>query len=328
VKNYFLKATLIGIGLTLITGCASKTQSVKNSKIGDSKLTVKFESTKDKQGFTEITNKNVRGFSLNTLEPVSFDTKFIELGRDYVTFSDKFKEPENKYTKIDCQTANTRDIVSSVILFPTLLRGGICRKAQYFDYEKFDSDAKDWIEDNKINRDSLLTKYDQLIDSKSKNEEFINELANVKYSEMVSKYYQDAKNLKSTIFSQSNLSPTYVNSMRSKISYQSFIDNIFPCKTDCIKRIDSAMESMQSLFSKDKMKYETSDIELVEIGKKIENHLGQYKADLEQAKKLEEIRLAKIAEDKANKLEQQRQQKIKEDANKKAFEEQMKKIGE
>ena len=327
MKNYFLKATLFGVGLTLITGCASKTQSVKNSKIGGSNLIVKFENTKDKQGFVEITNKNVRGFSLNTLEPVSFDTRYIELGSDYV-LGNKFKEPEIKYTKISCQTANTRDVVLTVVLFPSLLSGGFCRKAQYFEYEKFDSDAKDWIEDNKINRDSLLTKYDQLIDSKSKNEEFINELANLKYSEMVSKYYQDAKNLKSTIFSQSNLSPTYVNSTRSKISYQSFIDNIFPCKTDCIKRIDSAMESMQSLFSEDKIKYETSDTELVEISKKIENHLGQYKADLEQAKKLEDIRLAKIAEDKANKLEQQRQQKIKEDANKKAFEEQMKKIGE
>lgn len=327
MKNYFLKATLFGIGLILISGCASQTQSVKYSRIGDSKLTVKFESTKDKQGFTEITNKYVKGFSLNTLEPVSFDTRYIELGLDLV-LSTKFKEPEIKYTKIGCKTFNTADTVINIVGFPALLSGGFCRKAQYFDYEKFDSDAKDWIEDNKIDRDSLLTKYDQLIDSKSKNEEFINELANLKYSEMVSKYYQDAKNLKSTIFSQTNLSPTYVNSTRPKISYQSFVDNIFPCKTDCIKRIDSAMESMQSLFSEDKMKYETSDTELVEISKKIENHLRQYKADLEQAKKLEDLQLAKIAEDKAKQLEQQRLQKIKEDANKKAFEEQMKKIGE
>ena len=331
MKNYFLKTTLIGIGLTLITGCASKTQSVKNSKMGGSNLIVKFENTKDKQGFVEITNKNVRGFSLNTLEPVSFDTQYIELGSDLV-LSTKFKEPENKYTKIGCKKLNTADAVKNVILFPALLSGGFCSKAQYFDYEKFDSDAKDWMENNKIDRESLLTKYNQVLDAKSKNEKLINELANLKYSETVSQYYQDAENLKSTIFSQSNLLPTHVNLTRPNISYQTFVDNIFPCSTNCIKRIDTAMENIVSTSSREKMKYETSDTELAELSKKIENYLGQYKVALEKAKNLEDIRLAKRADEifRQQKMEeeQQRLQKIKEDAIKKAFEEQMKKIGE
>jgi len=283
---------------------------------------VKFEKVGNKQEFTEITNKNIQGFSLNNFQPIGFDTAYKKLGVDIVYQT--IKKPNftsEKYVKRECEGSET--LVMNV-LPPIWLLGSFCDKAQYFDYKGFDEDAKDWVEDNKINQKELLSKYDALKSSQYFSQVEINELANVKYGAMVSKYYQESEKLKSLIFPNSNIKPQHIKAKRDPISYQSIVDNIFPCKTDCIDKISIATKEIQDKYDSDKNRFETSDSELAQLDNKVNQYLAQYKADLEKAKKIEDARLAQIAEEKVKQQkiqeEEEKQQRIKDAAKKKAFE--------
>jgi len=329
VKNNLLKVTLFGVGIGLLTGCASNTQPVRNTNIGSNNLIVKFENSGGKQKFTEITNKKEQGFFLNNFQPVGFDTGYKKLKTEgvFVNNENNFKEID-KYTKIGCE-AEVRPMLIIYNIFPlNWLLGGICDKAQYFDFNNFDEDAKSWVEDNKINSKEILSKFDELKNIQYDADVKINELANAKYSVIVDKYYQDGEKLKSSIFSESKIQPKYLNSKRDKISYKSIVDGIFPCKTDCLNKIDSAIKDIQSANNRDKDKFETSDIELTQLSDTIKHYLQQYKVDLEKDKKSEDAKLAQISGEKSKQEEQLRAQKLKDAAIKKAFEEQMKKIGE
>lgn len=331
MKYKFLKPILFGVGVALLGGCASNTQPVKNTKIGSNELVVEFRYSGGKQEFTEITNERIWGFYLNNYQPIGFDTAYKKLGFDnvYQTIGKvKFKS-DDKYVKIGCEATST----AVMNVFPPFwLLGSFCDKAQYFDYESFDKDAKDWIEDNKINQKEILSKYDTLKTTQHISQQEINELANTKYSVMVERYYQDSEKLKSSIFPNSNLKPKNINLKRDPISYQYIVDKTFPCKTDCVNKMERAIKDIQSAYARDKNKFETSDVELTQLSESMKQYLSQYKVDLEKAKKIEENRLAQIVAEKAKQQkiqeEMEKQQKIKDAANKKAFEEQMKKMGE
>lgn len=276
MKKTLLKTALLGASISILfSGCVSVNgePKVKNKTIGTHNLYAKFNhKTKT---IESIQNKETTGFILNNYQPIGYDEELYS-EPDLVMFRSNAKGP---YRQVSCSDDILDSIgltgITLVLTFGfTLLGGGVmCDNIYYFDYKKFDTDVKNSITDN--DRKQIVSVFDNLKKVQLDKENIINyriKIENAKlqsqYNDFVYNYYNNQPKLKFSIVDKSGLYhneklPTYVKIINNpidkvasinNISYNSIVDNAFPCKiSEYPEKVKQAQQDIQTQFEEDKV---------------------------------------------------------------------------
>ena len=286
-------STAVAIGL--LAGCsAKKVEPIQNKSIGHQALYVGYNSTQHK--FTSISNTlHGKGFRLNDYKPFNFNEK-ITTGKKSLWNSD-FEKSKEYYQSIQWGKINYKKdklgiagivgetffytlygpyfLALGVIVSPLWAIDGFSHdQTKYFDYPRFDKDVKDWVAQNNIDRQLLLTNYYSLYSLSLEKQNLIQtqrnkhikalnnmyKLAQKQYakSPIIHKIYKDKSGLyknevlSKEVFFIKNTIPTKHFSYPSSFKY--YVDIAFPCNSQksCMKRIDTAKIKLNQAYNKDK----------------------------------------------------------------------------
>jgi len=182
MKKIF-NALSLTLSVTLLTGCISSGQpKIKNESVGKHHLYVNFNET-DKSSY-KVTPVKVKGFDLNTYEPVIYNTETLkpwyDKSKPVLWFRSSFRTNHGVYQEVECDAdkapIDTLETIGGVIITLGLIipaTGGIfCHEIKYFDYQHFDKDVKSII--NEKDRERLLISFDSLKSVQNKSENLVN----------------------------------------------------------------------------------------------------------------------------------------------------------
>lgn len=267
-KSIWFKGGGILLSIALLTGCGKKPEPDRahNDNISTRNLYV--------ANFKDLTNQSgIRGFNLNNYSPVGYNTRTRILKFDGITWNKKYESNPEIYELVECSESTTTVVATNIIAAPLtlglnlMLGGGSCTKRSIFEHERFDKEAKEWVETNGIDRKSILTQYEILHTSKQKITSEINDLINEKNSqfnplyESYQKKYsaQNPKILKkhkdaSGFYKKENLSQNISLSHNTLArpssfamkNYSALVDTAFPCNTtaQCIENMKNTQNKI------------------------------------------------------------------------------------
>ncbi len=270
IVNIIRGGILSVIALNVLTGCGTKDTipPIQNSKIATHSLYV--------NSFDKINNKSFGyGFELNSYKPINYDTRTYTTNYGSILFADG---TNNQYEINECKKIPSEVLMANILAAPftmglNLLSGGLCKHRHTFGFEEFDDDAKEWVEDNDINREKIINKHDSLIALKESKEANLNSYAEEQttqlnnlytdYSTAYSKYpliklhYNDNSSLYNNelLTAKATFVETRLNreNITTNLNYQNEVNSAFPCKStnECTSNIDKSIKQIKNKYLSD-----------------------------------------------------------------------------
>ena len=272
----------LALSLSLFTGCGAKPtiKPVQNDRVQTHSIYV--------NSFSEISNKSSGySFELNTFKPLGYDTRTYKTKGSSILFADKM---HNKYEINECKNTPATVLIVNIIGAPfvlgfNLLAGGMCDHRHSFDYLEFDKDAKEWVEDNDINRKLIIGEYDSLLATQNRKEQLYQDYAvkqtdalNALYAQYYKEYSKQQKKKKHT----KDLSSLYKNevltsevtlvenkldkkAINNRVNYQSQVDSAFPCRSEneCVSGMKNSIKSIEQKSSQDMLSLKESSLSTI-----------------------------------------------------------------
>ncbi|WP_297483621.1 hypothetical protein [Sulfurimonas sp.] len=278
-KNLLLLGVSTITVMSLLSGCGKKPlpQPVDHDNYKPQAELFAPYSIKNETFSKEIVNHtNGPALRLNDYKPVGFNTRVYKLKKSGVLWNTP-DTPQIPFEKVECKNKSSHVFIENIVMAPfviglnILLGGGMCDNQHVFDYKDFDETAKDWIEDEDINRIALIDKYDTLLQTEHKAENSLQKITNETNDELnqiftqyQSNYLAKTPKVKVNIQDRSgfyhNEQLDTLTSIEHKAlekhpvdftkSYVSLVDNSFPCTAndDCFQKLSSSKEKIETDF--------------------------------------------------------------------------------
>lgn len=282
-SNLLLKSSLSIALLAGLTGCGKRGPSNVSYEEGITKsasLFVPFNG--NTQSFDKkVTNKPPReGINLNNLTPYGFNEGNHDIGtwsfwggsKKYVDFV--AKADNNKYyTTHNCTTGEA--YVINIILLPLwMLVGFPTDQEGIFEAEDFDSDAKEFLSDNGLDRKRIMLAYEDLLKERDSGESSVknslditsNKMQEIKktytekgrmHPEVTAKYidhsgFYDKEDIALSLKFISNPIPAPI--FLHKYDLQALVDDAFPCQStdECVTEMAKAKTEVSTTAAKTK----------------------------------------------------------------------------
>jgi len=310
IKQKLLLSTLSAGLLLSMSGCADKSvlKPVSNNVYrGFSPLYLQYDNNNE-IFVNKISNRRFRySMRLNNYQPEGFKTNRYKIGSygrffDIVLFINGEPTFKTNFEESICidEGSIPLDIMWNIIAAPmtlgtNLLAGGACTKEHIFNYDEFDEEAKDWIEDKNIKRKALLDSYSSLltvhsnafthliqeesllvqsintfIEKKSKEYKNQNPKIVIKNND-ISGVYKGEKLKTLVTIEHNDISIPKIDVVQN---YMSEIDRVFPCSAndECLLKMENAKTNINNSISKD----------LIVVKKEVEIEIPKRKKLLKQ----------------------------------------------
>ncbi|WP_457744836.1 hypothetical protein [Sulfurimonas sp.] len=278
-KNILLSMSISVATIMIFVGCSSTQPKPKNMSNNEYKMQASLYVKYNKKNkiFEKKIYNNLSGYGarLNDYNPIGFpfinSRKKITEGWNGIFWN----RPDLGIPFYDysCKAPIT-DTILSIIIFPTLLGGGLC-PVYYanFNRDNFDSTIKEFVVDNNIDRKALIDGYTTLLDRQSTAQNTLISLNSKVNDKLLTleKHYQEQYNEKEPkiIVINEDLSGFYHNEPLVQLvslshkniatkkvdftkSYESIKNSAFPCSpnSQCLQNISHATDEIKQDLSK------------------------------------------------------------------------------
>jgi hypothetical protein len=180
----------------------------------------------------------------------------------------KIETNKSYYETVSCtEIPILVNIILAPLTFPIF--GGQCDKERKFDYQRFQKDFQESLENSNIDRVKLLTQFDILKNLQHYNEKIINKSmkkSNQNLSTLISKYHKEYKSNiptvklkvkdKTALYKGEKLpydvlvkEQSFSNIKNiSSVSYQTYVDKAFPCRaqSECLANFEIAKREIET----------------------------------------------------------------------------------